>query len=1577
MATFSIEIFSDHPSVDYLRSCSMRKVDWIEIARQYEIAVNCSDRKSQIKNAVLNKLWADEILPDEALELCDEQSDFAVKQLELNYAREEKQKEREEKQKEREEKQKEREFQMQREEKEREFQLQMLELKLKYKQENVDSESYSGEVTNSAPFDISKVVRLVPVFDELDPDEFFSLFEKLATSLNWPKTLWSIILQSALKGKGRSAFLSLSLTDSKTYDLVKETVLKAYELTSEFYLNKFRMYKKLENESYVEYAHIVTKLHEKWYTASNVDSLEEYKELIILEQFLKGIPTDVRYYLNEREVKTVQRAATLAENFSLINVQKKKVHPKNAPEDTKGESKNSSNSSRVGNSKNKDITCFKCGGQGHISRYCKNSQQAKPNKNASSMATVTSNFQETNHCRDETTDEASNSFEPFIFTGYISLSSGDKKKVPVRIVRDTASSHSLVLRSSFPRIYEALTGERVVLSGVHIADSVPLCSIFLDCGLVSKIISVGVIDKLPIEGVDFVMGNDLAGRRIVPDPILVDKPLLESPTAELELTQPNLFPVCILDSCRLGKGSGSTDECGLEANGSISLCEESRGGSHESGNLEELIDVDVHDLKDVAKVHSIGNTPEGELRVSFLEDDSEEMFRDLNKLFESEDNGSSCLVGCVLATSLEKVTTSELVKLQKKDPELQPYYELVVSNDSLSAERSCFYMHGEVLMRKYKSLDTPASAVWDVKHQIVVPQPMRRDMIQMTHESMYAHLGIKKTVTSLQKYFYWKSIWRDVRDYCKCCEVCQKAGKPNQVIKPVPLNPIPVVSEPFSKVIIDCVGPLPKTKKQNQYLLTVMCSSIRYPDAFPLRNIKAKTLIPCLIKVFTQYGIPRVIQSDQGTNFTSNLFRDAMVAMGVIQQFSSVYHPQTQGALERFHQTLKECLMKYCLDNGKDWDEGLPFILFALRNAKQESLSYSPAELLYGRELRGPLRYLYECWLDDEVNKLPVTVYAKNLNEKLKSAMHFAHKNLSSAQKSMKDHFDRRSENRIFSPGDKVYMLTPIRKSLEARFEGPYTVLRRDKDNYVVSTPDKRSKEKLVHANLLKMCKTQANGQVLISIKETVEEEESFKVKEPSVRLNNSNVFQNLYKKLINLNCSQAQEIQKVLSKFSDLCGDVPTVTPMVECKLNLKPGTEPRSQPPYRTSPQKREVMRKEVDFLLDNGFAEEASSPWASPCILVAKPDNSYRMCTDFRHLNQVTVPDSYPLPRVDDLIDEVGKSSYITKIDLLKGYYQIPLAQESRDLTAFVTPDGLYRYCVMPFGLQTAPAVFQRLMNKVIRGLKHVKVYLDDLVVFTNSWEEHIQVLNELFSRLRRANLTVNLAKSEFGHGRIQYLGYMIGSGTIAPVDAKVESIKNLAVPTTRKGVQKFLGTVGYYRRFCPNFSQVAAPLTDLTSSKKKFVWTEGGQEAFDKIKGMLTCKPVLKSPNFNEQIHLQVDASETGAGAVLLQKGIDDLLHPVAFMSCKFKPYQMHYSTIEKEALSLLLALEKFDVYVSGSSHPVVVYVDHQPLKFLHRMKLKNARLTRWWLSLQSYNLDIQHIKGKYNVMADLLSRDGMM
>lgn len=294
-------------------------------------------------------------------------------------------------------------------------------------------------------------------------------------------------------------------------------------------------------------------------------------------------------------------------------------------------------------------------------------------------------------------------------------------------------------------------------------------------------------------------------------------------------------------------------------------------------------------------------------------------------------------------------------------------------------------------------------------------------------------------------------------------------------------------------------------------------------------------------------------------------------------------------------------------------------------------------------------------------------------------------------------------------------------------------------------------------------------------------------------------------------------------------------------------------------------------------------------------------------------------------------------------------------------------------MPFGLRNAPATFQRLMKKVLRGVEGCEAYLDDVVVYSKTWAEHLETLSIVLRRFCNANLTLNLAKCEFGKATVTYLGKEVGQGQVRPVAAKVQAVIDFPVPQSKRALRRFLGMYGYYRGFCRNFSEVVAPLTTLVSPLRRFSWSPGCQAAFDAAKALLSSAPVLAAPNYERPFQLEVDASAHGAGAVLFQEDRYGVDHPVCYFSKKFNKHQLNYSTIEKEALALLLSLQQFEVYLGSSSQPVQVFTDHNPLVFLSRMCNANQRLMRWSLLLQDFNVKICHKKGTDNVMADALSR----
>ncbi|XP_040296035.1 uncharacterized protein LOC121007851, partial [Bufo bufo] len=399
-------------------------------------------------------------------------------------------------------------------------------------------------------------------------------------------------------------------------------------------------------------------------------------------------------------------------------------------------------------------------------------------------------------------------------------------------------------------------------------------------------------------------------------------------------------------------------------------------------------------------------------------------------------------------------------------------------------------------------------------------------------------------------------------------------------------------------------------------------------------------------------------------------------------------------------------------------------------------------------------------------------------------------------------------------------------------------------------------------------------------------------------------------------------------------------------------PGQAPLRQPPYRIPEAVREGMRKEIDEMLRLGVIEPSESPWASPVVLVPKKDGTTRFCVDYRRLNDKTVTDAYPMPRMDELLDRISAGKYLTTIDLCKGYWQIPLAEDAIPKSAFITPFGLYQFRVMPFGMKNAPATFQRMVDQLLRGLQSFAgAYLDDIAIHSDTWEAHLEHVGVVLDRIRGAGLTLKPDKCHLGMGEVQYLGHRVGCGKQRPEPAKIEAVANWPTPHTKTQVMAFLGTAGYYRRFVPDYSALAKPLTDLTKKKlpRQVLWSPECEVAFQALKTALVNAPVLVTPDPNKRFIVHTDASMFGLGAVLSQIGEDGGEHPVAYLSRKLLPREVSYATIEKECLALVWALKKLTPYLYGRAFTLIT--DHNPLVWLNRVSGDNARLLRWSLALQ--------------------------
>lgn len=1392
-------------------------------------------------------------------------------------------------------------------------------------------------------FDVSKHIALVPQFRETEVDSYFSAFERIATSFHWPKEVWSVLLQCRLFGKAQEICSTLSLEESLKYDSVKTAILRAYELVPEAYRQRFRKHKKNPMQTFAEFAREKGVLFDKWCTASKVSDFDSLKELLLLEEFKGCLSDRIVVYLNEQKVTTLSHAAVLADEFVLTH---KNVFSSARFEKLEFDSSQSQAShARSSSSRAKEEReCFYCHKKGHVIADClilKRKPQSQL-KGVGFVQTVKTTV------KVNTEDRIDESYRPFVSKGLISLSGKTEDQKEIKILRDTGAMQSFILADKIQLSGDTFCGSSVIVQGIEMGCmKFPLHHVHLQSELCTGFVRVAVCPSLPVKGVDFILGNDLAGGKVMSVIEVIEEPKVSCELEGSAETYSEVFPACAVTRAQSRRVGDVVD---LSSSFMFPFL-----------TGDTLLDVN-HEREDSSETKN----------KSVVESDAELL---------------------KLPVSREKIITA-----QKEDKTLINTFKAVVSVDVVKDRKFAYFIDKDLLMRKWCS-HVDENLDWNVVYQIVVPYSYRQHVLFLAHDHQLAgHLGVTKTYNRILSHFFWPGLKKDVVQYCRTCHTCQIVGKPNQSIPLAPLIPIPAIGEPFEHVMVDCVGPLPKTKSGNQFLLTIMCVNTRFPEAIPLRKITAPVVSKALVKFFSTFGLPKVVQTDQGTNFLSKLFKQVLESLAISHRVSSAYHPQSQGALERFHQTLKSMLRKYCQDTANDWDEGVPLVLFAVRETIQESLGFSPAELVFGHQVRGPLRVLKERILAPNSNTNPsILDYVSQFRDRLHTAWSLARECLADAQKGMKSTYDKHSVARSFQPGDKVLVLLPVPgSSLSARFFGPYVVERRmSETDYMLRTPDRKRKTRVCHLNMLKVYHTrepstasvagQTAGPAVSSVAMAVDQKSSPEISEvdsdgvvlrhafqQGLRLENSEILRDLHSHVSHLTVKQRIDIVKVLSDFKCLFGDVPTQTNVLKHDIDVN-GARPIKQHAYRVNAMKRSVMSKEVEYLLDNGLAKSSYSPWSSPCLLVPKSDGTVRFCTDYRKVNAVTVPDSYPLPRMEDCIDNIGSARFVTKLDMLKGYWQVPLTSKASEISAFVTPDNFLQYTSMAFGLRNAPATFQRLVDIVLHDVPNCNAYLDDLVLYSLSWTEHISLLRTVFARLAKANLTLNLAKCEFGKATVTYLGKEVGQGQVRPVEAKVTAIAEFPIPTTRRELRRFLGMAGYYRGFCRNFSTVVSSLTSLLSPSNAYEWSVESQHAFDSVKTLMCSAPVLMAPNFAQHFKLEVDASAVGAGGVLIQEDANGIEHPISYYSRKFNKHQLNYSTIEKEALALLLSLQHFEVYLGSSSLPIVVYTDHNPLVFLTRMCNHNQRLMRWALIAQNYNLDIRHKKGSENVLADALSR----
>ncbi|GBL77650.1 Transposon Ty3-I Gag-Pol polyprotein, partial [Araneus ventricosus] len=497
--------------------------------------------------------------------------------------------------------------------------------------------------------------------------------------------------------------------------------------------------------------------------------------------------------------------------------------------------------------------------------------------------------------------------------------------------------------------------------------------------------------------------------------------------------------------------------------------------------------------------------------------------------------------------------------------------------------------------------------------------------------------------------------------------------------------------------------------------------------------------------------------------------------IGAAPRFATPGHPESMSTVERWNKTLKEMLSKNIQDHGNDWDIHLPYLLFAYREVPHSTTGLSPYQMVYGRLPRGPLALMRDSCMGKR--NIPLSVsrsiekYLENLRQNLERAHEIATGNAEKNQAEYTRRYNLRAREKTFQVGEKVLILESVSPhKLLKKWTGPVSII-------ALTRP---------HSVLVRMEDADSIRKSQIDIWEHIRIMEGV------------------------LGFQQRAELSDVLRKYSDVFSSKPGHAKVEGHSVRVTPDCCPKRLKPYRVPIALQDEVDRQIKELLELDLIEPSDSDWAHPVVCVAKKNGSVRLCIDFRLLNNFTIPDAYPMKIARDLLYEVGKANFISVLDLTKGYWQIPMKEEARHFTAFVTHSGHFQWKVLPFGMENAGSTFQRSMDKaLIPHREYCHSYIDDVAIYSQSWRDHLLHIDSVFRSLREVGLTVNLEKCAFGQKRVKFLGHIVGSCQHSPDPEKAEVLRNLSRPSTKKELRSFLGLASYYRDYIPNFSEIVLP------------------------------------------------------------------------------------------------------------------------------------------------------------------------
>ncbi|XP_078000635.1 uncharacterized protein LOC144453240 [Glandiceps talaboti] len=845
-------------------------------------------------------------------------------------------------------------------------------------------------------------------------DVYLRTFEQIAQTSNWDESSWVVRLASSLTGKARGAYIALPEEHFKNYRKLKEAIFKRYELNGEIYRMKFRSSYPKQQESYTEWGTRLTNLFDRWLEMEKVQTKFNLAELVIREQIYNVLPKELCLWIKDRQSNSIKAVTELADEYIINRGGKRpssdsKYNPSRSQDSNYPNSKHDQGVRSTGGTNVVRNSASKFNGSCYKCNKCGN--KAADCHNTPAKVAY--------RCRDYHDKVPGNMYE--------SIGSVDGRRA--LILRDTGCSHTLVSkRLVFPESY---TGRIVRINGVYSSQDLPVARIYVKCSYFSGYIDAGVHENLDK---DVLLGNEIGLA-------------WENSISVMKHKSKHEFGEALIVTRKQQK-------------------------KLEQEEKEELVDVRNSGIKS-KEISSdyIDNTVSGENKETRNNNnDSTVRDNDINVA----NHGSACLGEETLGNHDSNVSEVNglptdpkvLIKLQEEARTLSGIRDRVVEGDEIDSSRSCFFKRNGLLYRKWSSRYKQDK----IFEQIVVPKSCRLAILQLAHDIPLAgHLGTEKTKDRVLQNFNWPGIFSDIGQYCKSCPDCQKTAR-SRFANRAPLIPLPTIDIPFKRIGCDILGPLPRAKAGNRYLLVICDYATRFPEAIPIKNQETKTIVDQLITVFSRVGIPEEIITDQGTNFMSILTKQLCQELKISHLKCTAYSKGSNGLVERFNGTFRQMLRKYAREEPLTWDQYIPYLLFAYREVPQQSTGFSPFELLYGRPVRGPLSIAKEIYTGELGESPSVVSYIVEMRDRMKSMMELANNNLVEAQEIQKTWYDQAARQRSFNVGDKVLLLPTSSGKLEASWHGPYTVTRRlNEVNYEIDVGIKRKRLRTFHVNLLKL----------------------------------------------------------------------------------------------------------------------------------------------------------------------------------------------------------------------------------------------------------------------------------------------------------------------------------------------------------------------------------------------------------------------------------------------------------------------------------------------------------------------------